>query len=216
MVSLQKSPRLLLLIFTQALKHRWIVPLDTIRFFLERGLKDIPMVQDWSLQAKPPGLLIHAKLSIMDNSVQVSMVLSIVQVDWTEEHFRIRVQADNVQVHAPSDSPIHSMLALVDLTKPGDLIAWLPSAIPGLVEGAGNQLVFDLFEIPAIRNKHWVLRTLQAIPHIARLVSVRAGRNVLVLQWHCMLRNLPAALHSLLSKKSVPLSSTPAVASAGS
>lgn len=214
LASLQKSPRLLLLMFTQALKHRWLLPLDAIRFFLEKGLHDVTMIEDWSLQAKPPGLLLRAKLSIMENHVQVSVVVSIVEIKWTEQCFRIRVQADEVHVHAPSDSPIHSMLALVDLTKPGDLIAWLPSAVPGLVEGTGNQVVFDLFEIPAIRNKRGLMRMLQAIPHIARLVSVRAGRNVLVLQWQCMLRNLPAAIQSLVAKKSIPLSAPAAVAPA--
>lgn len=175
---LRAHPEEILRAVRGALGLRFGVPIDAVRWLLREvgGGKKAP--KDVVVEAAPPGVRFAATVDAMGTPLRVSLVLTIEELDVSSEQIRIgaRVAELALEVLGPSDSPIAGLIrsGALDLSKPGNLVAFMPKRPAALVDAKDDRIVLDLMKIPSIAGNARVRRALRVVTPV---VGVRAIRT---------------------------------------
>ena len=168
----RRNPLSLISAVREAARLRLTVPLDLVRWGLGRIKSD--KVGDFTVAASPPGIEIGLVAQVMGNGIRVGGVVTIDEVAFTAESLRLAIRLNGLRVEPTSSGsgPIQALLAsgAIDLSKPGNLVTFLPKRPAMLVEAEGDRLVFDLLKIPALAKNATLRRALGAL---APVLSVR-------------------------------------------
>jgi len=170
---LRDHPEELLRALRNLLALRFGVPLDALRFFAGRaGGKKGP--KDLLLEAVPPGLRVGATVDLMGTPVRADVTVFIERVSITPDELRFEIRLANVSLKVSDDAPASPLAALLrsgalDLSKPGNLAAYMPKRPALLVEAKDDIVVIDLMRHPKIAKNP---RTVRAIAVLAPLLTV--------------------------------------------
>ena len=170
---LRDHPEELLRALRNLLALRFGVPLDALRFFAGRaGGKKAP--KDVVLEAVPPGLRVGATVDLMGTPVRANATIFIERVSITPEELRFEIRLSNVSLKVADDAPESPIAALLrsgalDLSKPGNLAAYMPKRPALLVEAKDDRVVLDLMRHPKIAKNQ---RAVRAIALLAPLLTV--------------------------------------------
>ena len=170
---LRDHPEELLRALRNLLALRFGVPLDALRFFAGRaGGKKGP--KDLVLEAVPPGLRVGATVDLMGTPVRADATVFIERVSITPDELRFEIRLANVSLKVPDDAPATPLAALLrsgalDLSKPGNLAAYMPKRPALLVEAKDDRVVIDLMRHPKIAKNP---RTIRALALLAPLLTV--------------------------------------------
>jgi hypothetical protein len=152
------------------------VPLDALRWLAgqARG-KRAP--KDVEIDAVPPGLRLGATLELMNTPLRASAVVYIERVKLTHEELRIELRLAQVALKVlddKADSPVAALIksGALDLSKPGNLAAFMPKRPAVLVDAADDRIVIDLMKHPKLAANGKMGRALKL------LESVLAVRGV--------------------------------------
>lgn len=132
------------------------VPLDALRWAAGRaGGKKGP--KDVQIEAVPPGVRVGATINLMGAIVRASAVIYIEDIRLNSQELRIEIRLGDVamKVLEDNDSAVAALLrsGALDLSKPGNLAAYMPKRPAMLVEAKDDRLVLDLMKHPALRNE---------------------------------------------------------------
>ena len=170
---LRDHPEELLRALRNLLALRFGVPLDALRFFAGRaGGKKAP--KDLVLEAVPPGLRVGATVSLMGTDVHAKATIFIERVSITPDELRFEIRLADVSLKVPDDAPESPLAALLrsgalDLSKPGNLAAYMPKRPALLVEAKDDRVVIDLMRHPKIAKNP---RAIRAVGLLAPLLTV--------------------------------------------
>lgn len=168
----RRNPLTLITAAREAARLRLTVPLDLVRWGLGRIKSD--KVGDFSVAASPPGIEIGLLAQVMGNGIRVGGVVRIDEVTFDAEALRVAIRLNGLRVEPTSSGPgpIQALLAsgAIDLSKPGNLVTFLPKRPPMLIEAEGDRLVFDLLRVPALARNTKLRRALSLL---APVLSVR-------------------------------------------
>jgi len=170
---LRDHPEELLRALRNLLALRFGVPLDALRFFAGRaGGKKAP--KDLVLEAVPPGLRVGATVSLMGTDVHAKGTVFIERVSITPDELRFEIRLADVSLKVPDDAPESPLAALLrsgalDLSKPGNLAAYMPKRPALLVEAKDDRVVIDLMRHPKIAKNP---RAIRAVGLLAPLLTV--------------------------------------------
>jgi hypothetical protein len=163
---LRQNPEELVRILRNATSFRFGLPLAALRWAAGKAQgKRAP--KDIEIAAIPPGLRIGASLELMGTPLRAAADIFIERIDVTPEQLRLDVRLSGVSLKVLDDrieSPLAALLksGALDLSKPGNLVAYMPRRPAILVEARDDRLVLDLMRLPKLAND----------PRIKRLVSV--------------------------------------------
>jgi hypothetical protein len=152
---------------------RFGVPLAALRWLAVKGAgKKAP--KDVELEAVPPGVRVAASLDLMGTPVRASAVVYIerVRANATELCLEIRLAQVSLKVTDPtSATPIAALLksGALDLSKPGNLAAYIPNRPPILVDAKDDRIVIDLMRHPKFAKNEAAQRLVRVL---APLVTV--------------------------------------------
>ena len=171
---LKHHPEELLRAAKNAVLLRVGLPLDALRWFAGRANgKRAP--KDVQIEAVPPGVRIGATIDLMGTTVRSSSVIYVEKVSLNQEElrFEIRLADVSLKVIGDSDTPVAALIksGALDLSKPGNLAAYMPKRPPVLVEAKDDRIVVDLMKHPKIGGNPKVERLLGLVTPI---VAVRA------------------------------------------
>jgi hypothetical protein len=160
-----------------ALGLRLGVPMDALRYlireFVPSNSKRAP--KDIVIEAAPPGVRVAASVDAMGTPVRASLILHIEEIHVTTEEFRLglRVEGLTLQVLGDSSSPLAGLLksGALDLSKPGNLVAFMPKRPPVLVDAKDDRITVDLLKVPKIAEN---LKLRRALAIATPVVGVRA------------------------------------------
>lgn len=178
---------------------RFGVPLATLRWFAGQ-VKGKSAPKEVEITAAPPALRFSAVLDAMGTNVRASAAIKIDEVSISEEAVRIGVRLRDVKLAlvGDSDSPIATLIksGALDLSKPGNLVKFVPKKPPAIVEAEGDRIVLDLLKVPKLASDARVKRLLGVLAPVLGIRSIETDRDHLYVK----LRASPAGLLEAVGK----------------
>jgi hypothetical protein len=148
------------------------VPLAALRYFAEQipGGKKAP--KDVSIGSTPPALRLSAVVDAMGTAVRASATIRIEDINVTPETIRVAVRLRDVKLELVGDSE-----SALDLSKPGNLLKFIPKKPPAIVEAGGDRIVVDLLKVPKIAENEKLRRALSIITPMINIGSIETDQD---------------------------------------
>ena len=141
------------------------VPLDALRWLLERAAKS-GKLKDPVLTEVPPGMRMTATVDLMKTPIRASAVVFIDRMVITPATIRIEIRLEEIWMEVLGDAqgPVAALIksGSLDLSKPGNLAKYMPLP-PTVVEARDNKIVVDLMKDPKIADNPMVKRALSLV-----------------------------------------------------
>src|SRR6478736_6337282 len=154
---------------------RFGVPLAALRWFAGQAKPSKKAPKDIEIGTAPPALRLSASVDAMGTPVRASAAVRIDEVSVSADSIRIGVRLNDVRLSllAESDSPVATLIksGALDLSKPGNLVKYIPKRPAAVVEADGDRIVVDLMRVPALAKNEKV-KAILAI--VAPILGVRA------------------------------------------
>ncbi|MBX3228601.1 MAG: hypothetical protein KIT84_08110 [Labilithrix sp.] len=182
---------------------RFGVPIATLRWFAGQ-IKGSKAPKDVEISSAPPALKLSAVVDAMGTPVRASAAIKIDEVTITEDSLRIGVRLREVKLAlaADSESPVATLIksGALDLSKPGNLVKYIPKRPAAVVEAEGDRVVVDLMKVPKLANDARLRRALGILSPILGIRAIETDRDHLYVK----LRATPAGLPEALGKLRAP------------
>jgi hypothetical protein len=176
---LKDHPEELLRVLRNALALRFGVPLAALRWLAIKGAgKKAP--KDVQIEAVPPGVRLSASLDLMGTPVRASAVVYVERVRLDEQELRFELRLAEVSLKVTDDSsttPIAALLksGALDLSKPGNLAAYMPKRPPILVDAKDDRIVIDLMKHPKFARSENAQRLLRVLAPLLTVSGIETG-----------------------------------------
>lgn len=199
----RKNPDEVVRAAVNATTLRFGVPLASLRWLATQaaggGGKRAP--KDIEIASAPPALKFGATVDAMGTPLRASAAVKIDEVTISEETLRIGVRLRDVKLQVTDDSvesPVATLIksGALDLSKPGNLVKFIPKRPPMIVEAEGDRIVLDLMKVPKIANDPRVKKILGVLSPVLGIRSIETDRDHLYVK----LRASPAGLPEAISK----------------
>jgi hypothetical protein len=195
---LKQHPEEILRILRGAIGLRFGVPMDALRYLL-RELGGGPKApKDVIVEAAPPGLRIAASVDAMGTPLRAVLVVYIEELDISIEQIRIgvRIEGLTLTVLGDASSPIAGLIksGALDLSKPGNLVAFMPKRPAALVDAKDDRLVVDLMKIPAIAQNPKLKQALTLVTPVLGIRALKTKDDHLDLHLKADLSGVPVAI----------------------
>jgi hypothetical protein len=152
------------------------VPLDALRWLVgqARG-KRVP--KNVEIDAVPPGVRLGATLELMNTPIRASAIVYVENLGLSAAELRIELRLAEVKLKVLDDtaeSPIAALIrsGALDLSKPGNLAAFMPKRPAVLVEAADDRLVLDLKRHPKLASNEKLERALRLLAPVVTVSSI--------------------------------------------
>jgi hypothetical protein len=172
---LKQHPEEILRLIRGAIGLRFGVPMDAVRY-LARELGTGPKApKDVLIEAAPPGIRFGATVDAMGTPIRALAVIYVEELDVSTTQLRIglRIEGLTLTVLGDAVSPIAGLIksGALDLSKPGNLVAFMPKRPAALVDAKDDRLVVDLMKVPKIADN---TKLKQALSIVTPVLGVRA------------------------------------------
>ena len=132
---LVSKPDYLLRSAVNATRFRFGLPMDAVTWLLGKlSRASCPRI---CRRRGATGVRFSATFNVMGTALFVSAVVSVDGVQLSAESIRVNLRIRELQVKPPADSPMAAMLMMMDLSKPGDMLAFLPFRPQVILSAAG-------------------------------------------------------------------------------
>jgi len=195
---LKQHPEEILRALRGALGLRVGVPMDTLRY-LARELAFGPKApKDLVIEAAPPGIRVAATVDAMGTALRAVAVVYVEELDVTLEQIRIGLRIEGLTLTVLSDapSPISGLLksGALDLSKPGNLVAFMPKRPAFLIDAKDDRLVVDLMKIPAVARNPKLKQALSIVTPVLGVRALKTKDDHLDLHLKADLSGVPLAI----------------------
>ena len=175
---LKEHPEEIVRALRSALGLRASIPMDALRYLAREFVPDNKRApKDIVIEAAPPGVRVAATVDAMGTPLRASLVLHIeeINVSLTEMRIGLRIEGLTLTVLGDSSSPLAGLLksGALDLSKPGNLVAFMPKRPPMLVDAKDDRLTLDLMKVPKIAENPKVRRYLSIVLPVASVRAIR-------------------------------------------
>jgi hypothetical protein len=197
----RKNPDELVRAAVNAAGLRFGVPLAGLRWLTAQAKLPRKAPKDIDIGSAPPALRISLSVDAMGTPVRASAAIRVDEIDLSPEALRIGLRLSDVKLALLGDSeaPIATLIksGALDLSKPGNLVKFLPKRPPAVVEADGDRIVIDLMKIPAISDMARLRLALAIFTPIVNVRTVETDRDHLYVALRASPRGLPRALAAL-------------------
>lgn len=173
---LRDHPEELLRVLKNALALRFGVPIAGLRWLASRVTgKRAP--KDVQISAVPPGVRVGAQIDLMGTAVRASAIVYVENLQIAPETLRIELRLADVSlklVDPSAESPIAALLksGALDLSKPGNLAAYMPKRPALLVEARDDRIVLDLMKHPKFASDERLKRALGVVVPLVTIGAI--------------------------------------------
>lgn len=196
-----KNPLAIAQLAQHALKLQMAVPLDALRWVI----RNLPMGRkaptDITIGAQPPAVKMGATVNLMGTTIHASAAIRFEELAINESELRIAMRLSNVdlELRGESESPIAALLksGALDLSKPGNLVNFMPKKPAAIVSAEGDLIVIDLMRVDKIANNPTLRRILEAVTPIFTLTTLRTKGDMLVLGFRATPGGLPQTISAV-------------------
>ncbi len=199
----RKNPEEVVRAAVNATGLRFGVPLATLRWFAGQ-IKGSKAPKDVEISSSPPALRFSAVVDAMGTPVRASAALKIDEVEISEESIRVGVRLRDVKLAlvGESDSPVATLIksGALDLSKPGNLVKFIPKRPPAVVDADGDRIVVDLMKVPKLANDPRIRRALSVVAPVLGIRAIETDRDHVYVKLRATPAGLPAAIGKLRAR----------------
>ncbi len=151
---LRKHPEELVRMAKNAVSLKVGLPLVAFEY-LAKALGGAKAPRDLSIEARPPGVHVAASFDLMKTPVRASSTIFVERLDLSTTHLIVEVRLLDVRLKVlddRSETPIAALLrsGALDLSRPGDLVSYMPKRPPFLLSAEKDRIVLDLMRLPLL------------------------------------------------------------------
>lgn len=178
---------------------RFGVPLASLRWLASQ--LEGKRAKDVEITSEPPALRLRAVVDAMGTSVRVSAAVEVEGVTLEPESARIALRLRDVQLElaAESDSPVATLIKskALDLSKPGNLLKFIPKKPPAIVEADGDRIVVDVMKVPKLAGDPRVVKAIAVLAPVVGVRAIETNGDHLYVKLRAMPSGLPEAIEKL-------------------
>jgi|GEM_PF-340424 len=173
---LRAHPEELLRALKNLIALRLGVPLAALRWMASQPRRKGP--QEIEIEAVPPGIRVAANIDLMGTPVRAGATVFVERVTASDVEFLVEVRVADVKMKLLDDtieSPVAALLrsGALDLSKPGNLVAYMPKRPALLVEAKGDRVVVDLFKLPKVAKSARARKVLSLLQPLITVGAIR-------------------------------------------
>ncbi|MBW2454770.1 MAG: hypothetical protein JRI68_09675 [Deltaproteobacteria bacterium] len=174
---LKAHPEEIVRVVRGAVGMRIGVPLDALRHLAEQFGQGKKAPQDMVFEAAPPGLRVEATVRAMGTTMRARLTVFVEELDVGTDQARVttRIADMSLEVLDGDDTPLAGLIksGALDLSKPGNLVAYMPKRPDVLVEAEDDRIVFDILKAPKLAQNRRLRRALSALWPVLSVAAVR-------------------------------------------
>ena len=137
----------------------------------------------------------------MGTAVRASAAIKIDEIDLGPSAMRIGIRLNDVKLAliGDSSSPVATLIksGALDLSKPGNLVKFLPKRPPAIVEAEDDRIVLDLMRVPAVAKNAVLRRALAILTPVVNIRAIETDRDHIYVALKASPSGLPRALTAL-------------------
>lgn len=199
---LKRNPTELITVAKNAAGFRAVVPLDVLRWFVVNSAPNPKAPKDVVIGEKPPAITFGATIDLMGTKVRANAAIKIDELRLSADELRVQIRLSDVKMEVIGDggnSPVAALLksGALDLSKPGNLVNFMPKRPPALVEAKDDRIVLDLMKVPKIAENEKVRKALSVITPVLVVRDIVVDDDHIKIGWRPRIAGLPEALSSL-------------------
>ncbi len=194
---LKTHPEELMRALRSAMALRVGIPLDAFRYFARELLSGKKAPRDLVIDAAPPGLLIGATFRVMGSDLRARVTVFLEGIDVSPSAILLTTRIADLELEVLSgDSPIAGLLksGALDLSKPGNLLAFLPNRPPVVVDAKDDRIVVDVMKADKLASRTGLRRALAVLTPVLNVASIRTRDDHLDVQLRASPENLAQAV----------------------
>lgn len=195
---LKEHPEEILRVVRGAVALRLGVPIDALRYLARElgGGKKAP--KDVVIDTAPPGIRLQMSVDAMGTALRVALVVAVEElvVDPTQIRIVVRISELDLKVLDDSETPVAGLIksGALDLSKPGNLVAYMPKRPAALVDAKDDRITLDLMKVPALAQNKKLRRALAILTPVVGIRALRAKNEHVDLQLSASLGGLSEAI----------------------
>lgn len=178
---IRKNPDEILKAAVNAAGLRFGVPLAALRFLSSQAKLPRKAPKDIEIGSAPPALRLSLSVDAMGTPVRASFAIRIDEIDLSPQAMRVGIRLSDVTLKllGESDAPVATLIksGALDLSKPGNLVKFLPKRPPAIVEAEGDRIVLDLMQVPAVASNFMLRRALEIITPMLNVRAIETDRD---------------------------------------
>jgi hypothetical protein len=198
---IRRNPDELVRAVVNAAGLRFGIPLAALRYLSSQAKLPRKAPQDIDIGSSPPALRISLSVDAMGTALRASAAIKVDEIDLSPEAMRIGLKLSDVKLALIGDSnaPVATLIksGALDLSKPGNLVKFLPKRPPAIVDAEEDRVVVDLMKVPAIAGNDILRRALAIVTPVMSVRAVETDRDHLYVALRASPRGLPRALAAL-------------------
>ncbi|MCL2447508.1 MAG: hypothetical protein FWD17_01030 [Polyangiaceae bacterium] len=197
----RKNPDELVKAAVNAAGLRVGVPLAALRWATSQARLPRKAPRDIDIGSAPPALRLSLSIDAMGTPVRASAAVRVDAVNFSPDAMRIGLRLSDVRLSllGESESAVATLIksGALDLSKPGNLLKFLPKRPPSIVEADGDRIVVDLLQVPSLAENRRLRQVLAIVTPIVNVRAVEADWDHLYVAFRASPRGLPQAFAAL-------------------
>jgi hypothetical protein len=197
----RRNPDELLRAAINAAGLRFGVPIAALRYLSSQAKLPRKAPKDIDIGSSPPAIRIALSVDAMGTPIRASFAVKFDEIDLSPSAMRVGLKLSDVKLTllGESDAPVATLIksGALDLSKPGNLVKFLPKRPPSIVEAEDDRIVLDLMRVPAIADNSRLRKALEIITPVVNVRAVETDRDHLYVALRAIPRGLPRAFAAL-------------------
>jgi hypothetical protein len=197
----RKNPDELVRAAVNAAGLRFGVPIAALRWLSSQAKLPKKAPQDIDIGSAPPAIRLSLSLDAMGTPIRATGAVRVDEIDLSPEAMRIGLRLSELKLVllADSETPVATLIksGALDLSKPGNLVKFVPKRPPAIVEADGDRIVIDLMKVPAVADNALLRRALAVVTPVVGIRAVETDGDHLYVALRASPRGLPQAIAAL-------------------
>lgn len=163
------------------------IPLDALRYLVAELASGPKAPTDVVLEAVPPGLRAGLTVRAMGTTLRVRLTVFVEELDLAHDAAVVtaRIADLNLEVLDGEDSPVAGLIksGALDLSKPGNLVAYMPKRPELLIDAKDDRITVDLMKVPKLRDNPKVRRIFDVGLPVVNIAAITTKDDHLDIQF---------------------------------
>jgi hypothetical protein len=181
-----------------ALKLRVGVPLDALRYVVREFVGGPKVPKDIEFQSAEPGLRVSMTVDAVGSKLRVSLVVTVDSLELAPDRLEVAVRVTELTLKLleGKDTPVAALIqsGALDLSKPGNLVAFIPKRPAMIVDAKDDRIVIDAMKVPKIAANERLRKALAIAKPVVGIRAIRCEDDHLDVHLRACLSGVPDAV----------------------